>query len=34
MELAVNVAQALVGHVSIDLSGDDIFVAQEFLDGS
>ena len=34
MELAVNVAQTLVGHMSIDLRGDDIFMTQEFLDAS
>ena len=31
MELAVDVAEAFVGDVGVDLRGDDIFMAQEFL---
>ena len=32
--LAVDVAEVFIGHVSVDLRSDDIFMAQEFLDGS
>ena len=34
MELAVDVAQALIGDMRINLSGNNIFMAQKFLDAA
>ena len=34
VELSVNISQPLIGHMGIDLSGGNIFVPQEFLNGS
>ena len=34
MELVVDVAEAFVGYVGVDLGGGDVFVAEELLHGA